>query len=306
MISYEVNKNYNLSTKPSIEFNGFRKVEIEPDVDSVLGLDLAICITVKNRSNVRVSPWVDSNDLDATFSEQADSIVDIHPQETSLKVSPKLNVDGTISLELLPRLLMSLRNIKKPWDNWTVIIVDFDSSDANVTALAFSILNGHIDFTIHTIKDSHFSRGTGLHTAAVIAKSRGHYALFFCDADMLLTRRDIFDRAHEVLIEEKVFFPVSFSLTNPEHTKGFWREYGYGMLFITTEMYFNVDGWVSQQEWGDEDIAMRDNFLSPVIVRESVAGYFHQWHPNDWNFKNKEYVNWQKPVTKAQELISMS
>jgi len=178
--------------------------------------------------------------------------------------------------------------IKTGNDNWTVIIIDYESTDVNVSHIAHQILDGHIRFVVETQKGQ-FSRGTGLHLAAEIAKERGHDSLFFCDADMYFTKHHIFDQAKQALEKDKIYFPICFSFTQPDHLKGFWRDTGYGMMFIKTETYCSVERWQHNISWGEEDNLMHRNFKPEQILRSRAFGYFHQWHPNSIVFKTLEY-----------------
>jgi glycosyltransferase involved in cell wall biosynthesis len=244
-------------------------------------MDLAICIVVKNRSNLIVY----QEDPIETYKHVLSKI-----QETPCDqyFPPTLNRDATVTLNLLPKLLMSLRMIKTGNDNWTIIIVDYESTDVNVSQIAHQILDGHIRHVVHSEKKQ-FSKGSGLHIAATLAKERGHNSLFFCDADMYFTRHFIFDQAKEVLAKDKVYYPICFSFTQPDHKFGFWRDTGYGMLFCKTETYFSVKPWQHNIGWGEEDNLMFQNFTSNEIVRTRGLGFFHQWHPNSMEFKNLEY-----------------
>jgi len=244
-------------------------------------MDLAICITVKNRSNLIVY----QEDPIETYKHVASKIQDTPCLE---HFPPTLNRDATVTLNLLPKLLMSLRMIKTGNDNWTIIIVDYESTDVNVPQITHQILDGHIRFVVHTEKGQ-FSRGSGLHLAAEIARERGHNSLFFCDADMYFSRRHIFDQAKEILGKDKVYYPICFSFTQPDHMKGFWRDTGYGMMFIKTETYFSVKQWQHNISWGEEDNEIFRNFTSNQVIRSKAFGYYHQWHPNSIVFKTLEY-----------------
>jgi hypothetical protein len=225
-------------------------------------MDLAICIAVKNRSNLVVY----QEDPIETYKHIADKI-QITPSDSHFP--PTLNRDGTITLNLLPKLLMSLRMIKSGKDNWTIVIVDYESTDVNVGQIAHQILDGHIRYVIEK-HEGQFNRDSGLQLAAEIARERGHDSLFFCDADMYFTSRYIFERAAEVLRQERVYSPICFSFTQPDHMKGYWNDTGYGMMFISIKKWQeNVD-------------------FSEMRVRERASGYFHQWHPNSIVFKTLE------------------
>jgi len=244
-------------------------------------MNLAICISVKNRSNLVVY----QEDPIETYKHIADKI-QLTPTDSHFP--PTLNRDATITLNLLPKLLMSLRMVKTGNDNWTVIIVDYNSTDVNVEAITEQILGGHIRFIVNKAEGP-FSRGSGLHIAAEVSKERGHDSLFFCDADMYFTSHTIFERAAEAIKDGKVYYPICFSFIQPDHMKGYWRDSGYGMMFISTEKYFGTEKWRHNVSWGEEDNAMRRNFSDSEIIRGKAGGYFHQWHPNSFAFKNLEY-----------------
>ena len=244
-------------------------------------MDLAICITVKNRSNLVVY----QEDPIETYKHIADKI-QLTPSNSHFP--PTLNRDGTVTLNLLPKLLMSLRMTKTGNDNWTIIIVDYESTDVNVEQIAHQILDGHIRYVVEK-HEGQFSRGSGLNLAAELAKERGHDALFFCDADMYFTSHYIFERAEEAIKDGMVYYPICFSFTQPDHMKGYWRDSDYGMMFISTEKYLGTKRWEHSVSWGEEDKSMRSNFSESEIIRGKGVGYFHQWHPNSIVFKTLEY-----------------
>ena len=244
-------------------------------------MDLAFCISVKNRSNLIVN----QEDPIETYKNVADKIQDT---PSNIHFPPTINEDGTVTLNLLPKLLMSIRDIKEDKDKWTIIIVDYESTDVNMNLLVKIILGNRIPFVIHTEKDT-FSRGTGLHIAATIGKERGCNSLFFCDADMYFTHRYLIDRAELILSRNNVYYPICFGFTQADHMKGYWRESGYGMMVIKTEQYFKTIRWQHNVSWGEEDLLMVKNFTEKQILRERGIGYFHQWHPNSIEFKTLEY-----------------
>ena len=245
-------------------------------------MDLAICISLKNRSYVNVEP----EDPIETYKHIAKKIIDT---PIPIDFEPNVFHDGSINLRLLPRMLISLISIKKPTDKWTLIIVDYNSTDVNVERLCAGICSDVLPYVVHTVKGYTFSRGTGLDTAAKIAKERGHTSLFFCDSDMYFTERYIFDKAAEVLEEKKIFYPICFSFTLPNHQRGYWRDTGYGMVFMNTETYFNSSRWKHNVSWGWEDNELHASMNKNKIVRIPCNGYFHQWHPNSIYFKTQEY-----------------
>lgn len=244
-------------------------------------MTLAICIAVKNRSNLRViheDPIQTYKHIESKL--QLSPTDDIH--------SPIINNDNTISLHLLPNLLHSLVKIHEKTDDWKIILVDYESTDVNMKTLCETILEGKIPYILHIVSDT-FSRGSGLDLAAKIARNQGISSLFFCDADMYFTRRYIFERAYEALANNRIFYPVCFSFTQVDHQRGYWRDSGYGMVFMNTDVYFNSSRWKHNVSWGYEDNDLYKNFSNQNIVRLNCPGYFHQWHPNSIEFKTLEY-----------------
>ena len=216
-------------------------------------MDLAICICVKNQSN-RI---VEQEDPIETYKDIANKI-QLSPTDSHFP--PTLNRDGTITLNLLPKMLTSLVSVKRPSDTWTIIIVDYESTDFNVEMICKGILNG-IPFVVHTERST-FDRETGLNIAATIARDRGHQVLFFCDSDMYFTKPYIFDRAIECIEKDKLYSPICFTFTLPSHERGYWCDTQSSLLFIKTETYFN---------------SSRVSELTPE--RSLAIGGFHQWHP---------------------------
>jgi hypothetical protein len=151
-----------------------------------------------------------------------------------------------------------------------------------------SILSDKLPYTLHTIRET-FSRGSGLDICATIARDQGYTSLFFCDTDMLFTKRDIFDNAKTILGNNQIFYPICFSFTQANHEQGYWRDVGYGMVFMNTETYFNSSRWKHNVSWGYEDNDLYNNLPKEKIVRSKCLGYFHQWHPNSIEFKTAEY-----------------
>lgn len=247
-------------------------------------MNLAICIALKNRSCLSVP----HEDEKATYAHVADRI-QLTPSDY-LCPSPPID-DNKVYLTPLPNLLSSLVKVKRPTDFWTVIIIDYESTDVDVKQLCEQILGDMIPFYIYTVcGGGPFDRGGGLDLAAQVAQRDGFDSLFFCDADMYITNHYIFDEAARSLAAGKIYYPTCFSYTSHTHERGFWRDSGYGMLFIRTDDYFISDRWKHNKSWGWEDRALHDSFPKEKINRGMGVGLFHQWHPNSLEFKTQEYA----------------
>lgn len=132
-----------------------------------------------------------------------------------------------------------------------------------------------------------FNRGKGLNLAA---KNAQYPNLCFLDTDMLVGPAFLaLGMLH--LKMKQAFFPICWSYSDPEHKEGWWRKTGKGINFVTREMYNRVGGWKEKQSWGREDDYFMDRIaLSQRIARYNCPELFHQWHPNDIQWKNRYIV----------------
>lgn len=197
----------------------------------------------------------------------------------------KMTRDGKIIIDLLLNFLESLSKIKDEDEKFEIIIVDFNSDDYDLNKL-------HKKFPALEIKiikeESAFSRGRGLNIGFRFATKEN---IFFCDADMMVTTRDLFNIAYVELKNGKVFFPVCFGLCEPSHQLGYYRNSGYGMTMITMETLKNNGyKWSEYESLGKEDDDFWDFFSAKnLCTRTQVIGYYHQWHPESQEFKNRYY-----------------
>lgn len=244
---------------------------------------LAICVAVKNRSCV----IVDEEDSLSFLHHVAEKLVDTPVCETKVY---KTN-QNQIALLLLPKMLRSLMKQKKPEDDWVVVVVDYKSTDIDVKAMLEYELKDTIPWHLETVEEySFFDRGGGLAKAADIAdKKFGADALFFCDADLYFGSRDVFDRAIQSVIKGQFYYPIFLSFVQPDHCKAFWRDTSFGNFACRLEDYKKTEGWYHNISWGWEDRALADSIPTEKKDRETVRGFYHQWHPFQWEFRVKEY-----------------
>jgi hypothetical protein len=242
---------------------------------------LGICIAVKDRSYQVVQ-----SDPPEAYDHIKKSI-QLTPSDQL--EPPEVSSNGDITITPLPTLLKSLARIHQASDDWHVIITDFGSTDIDIHHLCELHLGDTIPFSIAYDKSPFFNRGGGLDVAAQIARENQCDTLFFCDADMYFTGRYVFDEAQRTLAEGKVYYPVCFSYTDPSHQFGYWRDTGYGMVFIRTIDYFHSQRWKNNQSWGWEDRAFYEGLPPERIKRDRAPGLFHQWHPNSIQFKTQHY-----------------
>jgi hypothetical protein len=244
---------------------------------------LAICVAIKNRSCCIVDP----EDSLSHLQHVKEKILDC-PQFAR---EPQTLSNGQIILPLFPRMLKSLVAQKQPEDDWVLVVVDYMSTDADMKAMMETEVGSKMPWHLETIEDyTFFDRGGGLAKAAQIAESKFQAdAVFFCDADIEFARRDLFDRAIQSVSKGQFYYPIFFSFSLADHSKGLWRDTSYGNFACRIQDYKKTDGWYHNVSWGWEDRALADSIPSSKKDREMVPGFFHQWHPMQWDFRVKEY-----------------
>jgi hypothetical protein len=205
---------------------------------------LSICVTIKNRSRVKV---------------------------------------GDRELLLFPRCVESIAQSAARYLDCELVVADWQSDDWPLS-LWLEKAAAPVSVRVITIPDVGFSRGKGLNRAA--AAARGD-ALLFLDADCLLCE-SVITRGLECVGCGSAYYPVLFSYKGPEHRDGWWRHTGYGMCLLGKDLYQQSGGWPEYTLWGKED----DHFLQKIrslaeVVREEVPGFYHQWHPDDTEWKEQ-------------------
>ena len=244
---------------------------------------LGICISIKNRSCIIV-PEEDS--LNFLNEENKEKVID-SPKD---KYTPWKTKEGNIILTLMPKMLRSLMSHKRPEDNWLLVIVDSNSTDVDMKHMLEYEVGDKMKWIIEKVTDyEYFDRGGGLAKAAEIAEKNGATDLFFCDADIYFGERTVLDEAIKSISEGKYFYPIFFSYVMPDHTKGLWRDTSFGNFATSVENYKKTPGWMHNISWGWEDRALSDSIEEEKKDRRRIRGYYHQWHPLQWEFRVVNY-----------------
>lgn len=240
-------------------------------------------MTVKNRSCV----FVDPEDSLQFLHHVAEKIEDC----SELRVDPLQTNTGQLVLPLFPRMLHSLVSQKRPEDDWVLIVVDYKSTDIDIKEMLEVEVGDQIPWHLEIVQEyDFFDRGGGLAKAAEIAETKYNAdALFFCDTDLLFLTRDIFENAIRSVSNGQFYYPIFFAFATADHCKGFWRDTSYGNFACSLSDYKKTDGWYHNISWGWEDRALADSIPAFKKDREAARGFFHQWHPMQWEFRVKEY-----------------
>jgi hypothetical protein len=244
---------------------------------------VAICVAIKNRSCV----IVDKEDSLSFLHHVADTIVDC-PEFT---ITPWVSKDDRRILPLMPRMLQSLLIHKKAEDDWVLVIVDYKSTDVDMKEMLEHEVGTKMPWHLEIVEDyPFFDRGGGLAKAATIAEEKFQAdAIFFCDADIVFGSRNVLDNAMTSVSKGNFYYPVFFSFALDDHSKGLWRDTSYGNFACRLEDYKKTEGWYHNVSWGWEDRALADSIPAEKKERARVPGFFHQWHPLQWDFRVKEY-----------------
>lgn len=192
--------------------------------------------------------------------------------------------DGSV-LSLFPNCIDSIANTTSGFGvDFELVVADFGSQDYPLSEWLTQDRAQMPVTILDKSDDPVFNRGKGLNTAARAA-SGDVYCLM--DTDMLLSREFWMYGIHSIK-NNKAFFPVCYSFKDPAHKTGWWRNTGYGMSMVKKEWYWQVSGVKEIPRWGTEDNLFVQGISKIVpIYRPQVANYFHQWHPNGNDWKNK-------------------
>lgn len=239
---------------------------------------MSIIVVIKNRT-------------DHIYVDYVNHPNGIHYNGTNPKGTyPNHPIEKKYRLQLFHNNLNALFTLLKPRDKWELIVVDFNSTDVDMAqflSTTFEKYNNPENFTYRliSIADRFFNKGKGLNIGAAAAQ---YELLFFLDADMILGDRAIIKKAYEIC-DKRVYFPICMNYENPEHTTCSPRPSGKGNVFIR-KSFLSEHKWPEYEQWGLEDDHFYVYFVKKnMIYRDCSGTFFHQWHPNTYQYKNKYY-----------------
>jgi glycosyltransferase involved in cell wall biosynthesis len=200
---------------------------------------------------------------------------------TTIKNRSRLQVDGH-ELRLFPHCVASIVAAVPSDVRCELVIADWESDDWPLDEW-LAAAAAPLPTQILTLKGT-FSRGAGRNAAARAARAD---RLLFLDADCLACP-DLLRRGLEALEEHKNHFPILYSFADPLHQEGWWRSEGFGNCMVARSVFESVGGFPEYDSWGRED----NDFFEECSrirrsIRERVEGFYHQWHPNDLEWKNR-------------------
>jgi hypothetical protein len=200
------------------------------------------------------------------------SFVTVIKNRTKIQVSH----NKLIELCLFENNLRSLISLIQPSDQWEFVIVDYESTDVNISEFINTLPKmENLVFNVFTVKGI-FDKGEGLNYGASLVTNP---VVFFLDADMMIKTRDIFNDIETLVVKQnKVLFPICWSYKNPEHTEGWKRSEGTGNVIQKKE---TIVPYINNKKWGLEDIKNHEHFVKIKKAHRTYYddGFVHQWHP---------------------------
>lgn len=190
----------------------------------------------------------------------------------------------------LPNCIRALAAALAPQFEAEIVVADFHSDDWPlvewIDAMAAPIPVAHV------VAGGDFSVGRGFNIAADYARSD---RLLFLGADMLVSRALIAE-GHRCLDEGIVYIPLVWTYTNPDHSEGTERPFGRGNVFMTKAMRAELGPWREFGSHGKSDCLMAKRIRAGGRVKCALGpGFYHQWHPDDLEWKNQNYpAGWRE------------
>jgi hypothetical protein len=211
------------------------------------------------------------------------SFITVIKNRTKIQVSHNKN---TLELHLFENNLRSLISLIQPSDQWEFVIVDYESTDVNMSEFIDTLPKAdNLTFKVFTVEGV-FDKGAGLNYGATLVTNP---IVFFLDADMMIKTRNLFDDIEKFVVQQnKILFPICWSYKNPQHTQGWKRAEGTGNVIQKRE---TIIPYVNNEKWGHEDKINYEHFVKVKKAHRTYYddGFVHQWHPTE--LRNKFYTN---------------
>jgi glycosyltransferase involved in cell wall biosynthesis len=199
----------------------------------------------------------------------------------TVKNRSRVVVDGR-ELKLFPNCVQSIVSSLPRDLSCELVVADWQSDDWPLDEWLRDAV-ATMPLTVVTLTGQ-FSRGRGRNAVADAAQADW---LFFLDADCLISEQ-VLQLGTGALRSEKSFFPILYSYADADHCSGWWRSEGFGNCMLTRDVFERAGRFPDYVHWGEEDVHFFDHVAAiSDVVRQQVEGFYHQWHPNDFEWKNR-------------------